>query len=273
MRSPADGAPEPAGGRSSRPRRALLLVVLAAALGLELWVAQADPTHRKAYDERFTVRNAAWMLDTGRLWPENGFHPSLSYLPHLIPLAASEALYRGTGREALRVLERRPLNRITREGKADSLAFTPTGYVLARGVNCLIGVASLLLTCLVARRVLGEPVGVLAAFLLAAVPWHLRQAAVLKPDIVLVATLMLAVWAALVAVERRRLSSYLLAGAAVGLCLSSKFNGAPAAVPLVAGTLLVLRRDRSVALKLMAAGGDRGGGLPRPQHVAAARLR
>ena len=239
----------------TRSERALLVLLLVASFGLRLWVAQVGTDPRHVYDERFTVRNLAWILHSAELEPENGFHPSLSFLPHLPPLVAAEAVFRFAGRPGFRVLESGPGNEIGRSGLADGLRFTPLGYRISRGVNCLIGTLSIWLCFLTGRRLFDARVGLLAAFLLAVVPWHLRQSAVLKPDIVVVTAVLLAFYWALGAANSERLRDWLLAGVGIGLALSAKFNAVPAAIPLTLVAGWRFREERRVALWLALAAG------------------
>src|SRR5260370_32539083 len=113
------------------------------------------------------------MLVDGQPRPANVSHQGLSYLPHAALLAASEGLHRLTGRAVFGAFA----------GDDD---LSPTGYFLCRLLQALAGTLSLYLTYRIGRRLDSPATGVTAALLLSAVPWHLRQSVIFKPDILLV---------------------------------------------------------------------------------------
>lgn len=201
-----------------------LLLVLVWGLALRVWLAAPDLTERRFWDERYQVDNLRALLKDGQLHPVRGFYPGLSYLPHAVPLAGMEALYRLTGRRAFAVFD-------------EAGAMTPAGYFVCRFLQALAGALSLYLTFRIGRRLFSPGVGLLGALLLAAVPWHLRQSVVFKPDILVTAACLLAFELSLAAAERPARRSYLQAGSAIGLALASKLNAGPIAVPLMVAAL------------------------------------
>lgn len=203
---------------------AALAALLAWAFLLRLGAAVPDLTGSRFWDERYGLENIHSLLAEGEVRPANGYHPSLSYLPQAALMGASEGLFRATGREELRVLRPRG-------------GFTRTGFFLARFLQVVFGTLSLVLLVGIGRRVSSPAVGLLAALVLAAAPWHLRQSAIYKPDILLVLTTLLAFAAALALAERPTRRRFALAGAAVGLALASKYNGGPAAFPVIVAAL------------------------------------
>ncbi len=225
--------------RSSWLRVALAVLLLWAAV-VRIWYGSPDPDSSRFWDERFAVENIMGVLAHGDLKPRNGFHPSLSYLPQLGVLAASQQVARWTGLQTLEVLGPR--------------GFTSTAYLLCRWTQAIFGVLSLWLVFLIGRRLFDEPTAVLAVALLATMPWHIRQSAVFKPDIQLVLTLLLAFLLSLRAVEAPSLHRFLAAGGAIGLALSAKFNAGPIAIPLAVGGLTLARRHWRALLWLGAAG-------------------
>lgn len=225
--------------RASWLRVALAVLLLWAAV-VRIWYGSPDPDSSRFWDERFAVENIMGVLTQGDPKPRNGFHPSLSYLPQLAVLAASQRVARWTGWQTLEVLGPR--------------GFTATAYLLCRWTQAIFGVLSLWLLFLVGRRLFDEPTAVLAVALVATMPWHIRQSAVFKPDIQLVLTLLLAFLLSLRAVEAPRLGRFLAAGGAIGLALSAKFNAGPIAIPLAVGGLTMARRNWRAVLWLGAAG-------------------
>jgi Dolichyl-phosphate-mannose-protein mannosyltransferase len=201
-----------------------LLLLLTWGLGLRVWLATPDLNERRFWDERYQVENLRALLEDGRLHPVKGFYPGLSYLPQALPLLASEGLYRLTGRSSFAVFQ-------------EAEGMTPTGYFLCRLLQALAGTLSLYLTFRIGQRLFSPGVGLLAALLLAGVPWHLRQSVVFKPDILLTAMCLLAFERSLAAVEQPGRRSYLQAGSAIGLALASKLSAGPIAIPLMIAAL------------------------------------
>lgn len=220
-----------------------LAALLVLSFALRAWHASAELHGGRHYDERYSFRNVSEFLVRGKLWPQNAYYPSLSFLPQTAVLAASEGLHRLTGVELLSILdERRP------DG------YSATAYLLARLVAAIFGTLSIWLVFVLGRRLFSPAAGLLGATLLSAVWGHVLASALFKPDI-LVVLLMLAtfVWS-LDAVERPALGRFLLAGVGVGLATAAKYNGVGAAIPLTAAALYTGWRDRKQWLWLALAG-------------------
>ena len=218
----------------------LLLVLIVWAFGLRVWYGSVGLNAGRFWDERYGLENIASILRGGGIQPANGFHPSLSYLPQAAVLGMSHWLHEATGNPAFAVFAKQ--------------GFTPTTYRLLRLTQAIMGAASLWLMFLVGRRFGGDRVGLLAALLLSVVPWHIRQSAIYKPDILLVLTLLLALLLSFRAVESPSLGRYLGAGAAIGLAMASKFNAGPIAIPLTVASFVRMRSNRRLFLWLVAAG-------------------
>lgn len=210
--------------------RVVLGLLLAWSLGLRVWYAVPGLNSTRFWDERYPLENVESILKEGHLRPANGLHPSLTHLPQTLVLEGSAALYRTIGHEKLAVFDARG-------------DFTPTAYLLCRLVEVFFGTLGLLLVFLIGRRLGDERLGLLGAFFLAVVPFHIHASVKFMADGMLIFTLILAFYMSLRAVARPTLLSYALAGLAIGLALSSKFNAGPIAIPLVVGTLV--SRDRS----------------------------
>jgi len=238
-------AETPGAAGTPRPVVLLLLFLIAASLALNVWYASQGLNSGRYWDERFSLENIAGILETGSLRPSNGYYQALSYLPQTAVLAASEALHRATGLEALAVFDR--------EGR-----FSPTAYLLCRLLQTLYGAGSLLLTFAVGRRLFSPAVGLLGALFLAATPWHVQASSIYKPDVLLMLTVLLALWWSLRALERPGWGRWLLAGCGVALAASTKLNGVLACVPLLVGVLGSEGTWRRRARALLAAA---GGGL------------
>lgn len=209
-------------GTSPEPSRGItlaLLVLLAWSFALRAWLGTPDLTSNRFWDERYGIANLQALLVDGSIRPANGFHPGLSYLPQAALLAGSQALHRLTGAPVFEVFRGEEM--------------TPTGYFLCRFLQAVLGTLSIWLTYRIGRRIFSPGVGLLAAFLLAVIPWHLRQSVIYKPDILLIAVALFAFDLALNAAARPDWRRFLVAGSAVGLALASKFNAGPIAFPLM----------------------------------------
>jgi len=220
-----------------------LLLLLAWSLALRVWLVTPDLTAGRFWDERYGVMNLRALLQDGELHPVKGFYPGLSYLPQAVPLAGAELLFRLTGWKAFAIFD----------GAGE---MTPTGYFLCRFLQALAGTLSLYLTFRIGRRLFSPGVGLLAALLLAGVPWHLRQSVIFKPDIVLTAACLLAFELSLAAAERPEWRRFVKAGGAIGLALAAKLSAGPIAIPLMLAALGGGGwRDRRSWGRLVGAGG------------------
>ena len=207
-----------------RVERFALALILLWAFALRIWHASIQLDEGRFWDERFPLQNIENLLRWHTLWPANAFHPTFSYIPCAVLLGLVEGLHRLTGSAALAVL--------SPDG------FTPLSYFLCRLGQAVIGVASIGWLARVGRRAFDRDTGLLAALLLAATPWHIRQSVIYKPDILLLFIGIVAIDLSITAVLRPRSRTFLAAGVAVGLGLATKFNAAPIALPLTIGTLL-----------------------------------
>ena len=226
---------------SRRTARILLGCLLFWAFALRAWNATPDLTSTRFWDERYGLQNIELLLRDGQWRPAHGLHPGLSYLPHALVLKGSDLLYQVTGNESFAVLQ-------TKRG------FTPTAYLLCRLLQAVFGTLSLLLVYLIGTRLGSNRLGLLAAFLLSVVPWHIRQSVIYKADMVLVLAIVLAFYLSLRAIDRPTFATYAATGVAIGLAMAAKFNGGPAAVPITLGTLLSRDRSKRTFFWLVAAG-------------------
>jgi hypothetical protein len=243
MTDPA-AAPPPHPGRSSfAGERWLLGALLVWAFGVRLWFARTGLDPGRFVDERFVLDNVRGVLADGSLRPVNLYYPGLGSLLQSLLLGAADLLARWSGHGGETILH---------DGR-----FTATAYFLGRGLQAAIGVLTLYWTYRLGRRLLSPRAGLLAALALAAVPLHVRQSAVIKPDILLLLGLLIAAEATAAAISSGvsgRLRQFLGAGAAVGLATSAKYNGVTAALPLAFLALPTARRDPAVLARLAAAG-------------------
>ena len=142
-------------------------------------------------------------------------------------------------------------------------------YLLGRGIAAAFGTATIAATFALARRAAGAWAGGIAAFLVALNQTHITKSQAIEVDVpmTLLATLC-ALFALRIAHDGRR-RDYILAGLCGGLAMSTKYNGALMALPIVVAHL-VARRGAASAEPLRPATRDRrraGAAVaPRAQH-------
>jgi hypothetical protein len=207
---------------------------------VRLWFASGGLDAGRFFDERYVLENVYRFLTAGSLRPAHLFYPELGNLLHTLLLGTADALARWTGHGSGTILH--------------DQRFTPAAYLLSRGLQACIGVLTLYWTYRLGRRLLSPRAGLLAALVLAAVPLHVRQSAVIKPDILLLLALLIAAEATAVALASGRWREFLGVGVAVGLATSSKYNGVAAALPFALFALPRARREPAILGRLAAAG-------------------
>lgn len=236
-----DPSPQRSPGWVGPALAALLLVSFA----LRAWDAGQGLQAGRYYDERYTFRNVSLILRQGNWRPAQAYYLSLSYLPQTAILAASQALHRATGVEALSIY-----------GKSAD-RYSPTAYLLARLCNVTYGVLSLWVLFLIGRRIFSPEVGLLAAAALSAFPRHVLSSTQFKPDILVLLLTLVAFHWTLDAAFRPAVRRFLKVGLGVGLAVATKYTGVGAAIPIT-GFVLARgwrdRRDRRHWLWLILAG-------------------
>jgi hypothetical protein len=219
-----------------------LAAVLLASFAVRTWDASFGLYAGRHFDERFTFKNVSAILKHGEYKPRHAFYLSLSYLPQTAVLAASDALYRVTGRPIFSIFDD--------SGDGNS----PTAYWLARMVNVVYGTLSLWVLFVIGRRLYSPEVGLLAAAVLAAVTRHLTSSTEFKPDILVILLTVVTFYWTLAAATRPTLGRFLRVGLGVGLAVSAKYTGIAAALPITAAVLKNGWRDRRQWLWLLLAG-------------------
>lgn len=220
-----------------------MLALLLLTLGLRVWNGSAGLDTSRFFDERFSLRNVATLLVEGNSKPANAFYGSLSYLPQTFALWISESLHKLTGIEQLSIFSDR-----TADG------WSPTAYFLCRLVCALFGTWSVWLTFLLGRRLFSPRVGLLGAAFLSAFPRHILASTEFKPDILVVALVVLTFLWSLDAARHLNRRNFLIAGAGVGLAVAAKYTGVGVAIPLTVGVLWYRLKDRQAWIYLVTAG-------------------
>ncbi len=226
---------------SRPPGRQWLMLILLAGFALRLGYAVYEPTVKRFEDEKYAFENVHGIARLGTLRPVRYFYPSPVFnLPPAALVALSNALHRTTGEDRFLA--------IGEDGDVHAAA-----VLLCRLLMVAYGTVSVWFLFLIGRRLFSPGVGLMAAAMLALMPWMIHSSGVFKPDALLLMLILAAFYASLRAVADGRLLPYLLAGLTIALAMSSKLTGGLVAVPLVAATALSWRERRRWAL-LAAAG-------------------
>jgi hypothetical protein len=234
-------------------QKSLLGLLLLWALATRVLFSWPDPTMNRLWDERYNASNVAAVLAHDQWRPVSTHYPTLSYLPHAATLKVYETA------RSLPWLSSLP----TTFGMAPQGRpfLTRIAVRYSRIIQALLGTASLFVVFLIGRRLFGAWVGLGAAFVLAVAPWHLRQSGVFKPDVTLVLTAVLTLYAILAARRSDSLRGYAIAGAMVGATAAAKWNGAALALPLFVAIALSGVRDIGLLVRRTAAAAAGGAGV------------
>ena len=234
-----------AGSRNRLP--AVLLAILLLGLAIRIWYASEALEINRFVDEKYSLLNIRAIVTEGTLEPASSYYPYPFFnVPPAALVAGSEYLHRWTGSpyfDAIRPDE-----------------FGPATFLLTRLVQTLYGTLALLLTYLIGRKLFSRQAGLVGAFALAFMPWHIHASGYFKPDAQLVAMVLLAFYWSLEAIESPSLKNHLLAGIGIALAMSTKLTGGVIAIPMVIGTLASGWRDIR-RLGLLALSGITSAGL------------
>jgi len=126
-------------------------------------------------------------------------------------------------------------------------------YLAGRAASALFGVSAIAAAWAIGRRLYGERAGLFAAVFLALGIESAREAGVATPNSALTFLSAVAFLLIVRAAERGGPRDYLLAGAAIGLSISAKYNAAGLMIPLVAAHAMACGRRPFSSLALAAA--------------------
>jgi len=223
----------------SRRHQLAALVVLAVAAGLRFGAIGAGAPYRIANDEPFVVGMALRIMQSGDFNPHFFHYGGLSIYLHTL-VAVCRFLVGAV------------------EGQWATLSGIWIGDFLtsARIVTAALGTLTVFVVYRAGLR-LDARTALMAAFVMAVLPQHVRESHFALTDTPLTLFVALALLLSLRAAEQARLSAVVLAGVAVGLAASVKYNGALALVmPLTAALVLPAgSRLRGLGLALAGAAG------------------
>ncbi len=207
-------------------------LALAVALGLSLllrWpMGELDLAHYIGPDEGEMVENGLAMLGAGDFNQRHPGYPGLFFYIQMVPAAAHHLLSAARG-------EGKTIPEQPREGF----------YRVARRTTLLAGWLTAIAVYLVGRRRYGRPTAALAAALVGLSPLVFRESRVVNPDLMLMLFVTIGLGFCLRVLERPKTSSFLLAGAGVGLAAAVKYTGVVLSVPYLVAWLVCGEARRS----------------------------
>lgn len=195
--------------------------ILVAAAFLRFWHLSAGIPHALGIDEPQIVERAVLMMKTGDFNPRFFDWPSLTIYVHFVTAAVT--FLAGSMRGVWSNL-----------AEVDAANF----YLAGRAVTAVVGTATVGLVYLAGRR-WSRAHALVAAALLAVVPYHVRESHYVLADVPAAFLTTLTLVLTLRALEQPTLRAFGWAGVAVGLAAGTKYNGLVAGVlPLLAAWLV-----------------------------------
>jgi 4-amino-4-deoxy-L-arabinose transferase-like glycosyltransferase len=206
---------------------ALLLII---ALGLRLWGIGFDLPNLYHPDEYVYVNIALNIIKTGDFNPHFFQYPSLflyvvaaAYIPYFL-------LYASRGLVATLDGLFPPLEVLVRDV---AFAPMPSQFLVGRAVSVSFAAATVVVAYLIGRRLRNRRVGLFAGLLLCWSPTHVRFSHFITPDAITTFFVALAALLAINIMDRGGRRDYVLAGIAVGLAATTKYNAGLALVLVV----------------------------------------
>ena len=233
-------------------RRHPHLIALAVVVLIGLWLRAPRVAEGMPYF--YHADEANHFYRTVRMLQTNDYHPYYFLKPTLcfyIRMPAIAGGFLWSAREG----EIRRIEEIVRRDENDPTgilwtASHPRIVMWARSVGTLFSLVMILATYGITRRVVASPwPAVLAALLVACVPFLITESSRVAVDTLMAAFCLLCVWLSLRVMENPTASRAALAGLAAGLAVTSKYNG----LPIVAAPLLACLLSGRCSLRAMTA--------------------
>ncbi|HEX2909359.1 MAG TPA: glycosyltransferase family 39 protein [Chloroflexia bacterium] len=214
-------------------------LILILALWVRLWGVNFGLPYLEQVDEWNVAERALHIAQTSNFDPYDYRHPGLADNDRQAFTYPTFYTYLETGVFSARFLQGVSAGKYdgtsamaAPENKADF-------YLWGRGLTAILGAATALLVYLVARRVYGKPVGLVAALFLSFFYLHALNSHWLTTDVPSGFMAMLPfLWIVPIMEGRSERRLYLLAGLAAGLAVATKYNNALILLPLVVAHLL-----------------------------------
>lgn len=202
---------------------------------LHLWGLVGDLPYAPDVDEPTFMEAAVGMLANGSLNPHWFGHPGSTLI---YPSAALIELWYQAATQLPPFAH--PMQEIGRELVAEPLPF----YVIGRLVAAAYGVGGVVATWLLARRILGDLGGLLAACFLPTTAIVVTYGQIMRTDTSGMSFAVVALWLAIRAMDLRRRRDWVLAAVAIGLAISSRYIFATLLVPYLVAAVLSVRTSR-----------------------------
>jgi hypothetical protein len=127
-------------------------------------------------------------------------------------------------------------------------------YLTGRVAFVVIGVASLIMLWMIARRVFSRSTALVVVVLFALNPLHIFHSKIIRPDILLTFFMLLAFWFCIEIQKKQTWFSYIFAGLFSGLAIVTKYPGIISAVLVAAAFVMNKVWRKTEFLKLAASG-------------------
>jgi hypothetical protein len=209
-----------------------LAAVILASLGLHLWGITGDLPYPPDVDEPIFLQAALHVVHHMSLNPGWFGHPGSTTI---YPIAGLIELWYLAAKYLPPFAHAMPP--ISTQFVADPTPF----YLIGRFVSAAYGVASVIATWLIARRIVGDAGGVLATLILPATPILVLHGQIVRTDTAGLFFALVALWLILRATERGRSRDWGFAAIAIGLAISSRYFFAMLVAPYGVAAWLSLR--------------------------------
>lgn len=219
----------------------LLAIVLFSGLLLRLYGIDYELPYLYHSDEGLLVKRAGLMLENRDLNPHWFFHPGTTIIYILCVLFTLIFLI-GLGLGSF-------------ETPDDFRTFffqDPTVFYLSGRITfAVLGVVSLLIVWLIARRLFNQPTALIAVVFFALNPLHVYHSKLIRPDVLLTLLILVSFWFCTEILKKRTWSAFILAGLFSGLAIATKYPAVISVLLIVIASILNRPWQRTDLSKLL----------------------
>jgi len=222
--------------------RLVLLLIFLLGLGLRLWGITYGFPHIWNIDEPALVRSAyslRFNLNPGHFdWPH--FYYYFNGLFYMIFYYARAVITKLGLKDFVELV-------------APIVYKDPTVfYLISRVINAIVGAFTVVVMFKTAKTVFPKSMAIIAALLIAILPYHVGEShkALLEPALVL--TMLLVYLYSIKIIKNPTLKNYILAGVFIGLSTSIKYNGFLSAICIIVASIVAFRlNQKKVSIKFL----------------------
>lgn len=216
------------GAKGISPTGLLLALVLLITAALRCWSLNFGLPALYDPDESHFMLTALKLLDEQTLNPQWFGHPGTTTI---YSLAVVILLVLGAGLAT---------GRFADAASFGEAVFADPGVIVlpARVLMVVLGLASIALTFVIARKLFGQRVALVAAALSAVDPLHIKYSQVVRTDMNVTVFALLVLYASIEIARHGRRRHYLVAGIALGFAIATKWPGAIAVTAIIGAALL-----------------------------------